>query len=474
MCASAIDTLQAFLDEEAPIAPETDAQILVLEPIGPLSGLTSILLDRPKQLIGWDVECAIQLPDAGVHSRHAVIFRGQRHVVVKAWDPRTWLNGLPVTESPLADGDLLRIGPIEFRVRPATTDELLRDMPAAARIPDDNDHSELAGSLVLRRSRLSSIRIRLRELRAQLAREFERVHAEQVKLDVERAELEAARAELEARRAQFRAERKKAAAVAAAPVATAPGTGPEQRGTVAKQWNQDAARMNRLFRQPVRPSTDAVPATQPSVTASPPSVAEHAPVAEQKEADEHAEIADSVADYMEHLLGRARSRQGDGLAEDPPARRSSRGRVSSQNAASSPEEVQSPPAPRRPYNVEEIRAGVGTLREIANLSARAAVAKHSSRKLRQSSMAVTLPLAIISFVLAGVLFLIGGSEARFYSQAFGIVMLGCIALIELANAFWKAKNLDPARTPAVGEEEPDEPMSAGTDGASGASSASAT
>jgi FtsH-binding integral membrane protein len=108
-------------------------------------------------------------------------------------------------------------------------------------------------------------------------------------------------------------------------------------------------------------------------------------------------------------------------------------------------------------------AGVGTLREIANQSARAAVAKHSSRKFRKS-VAVTLPLAVISFVLAGVLFLTEGSEARFYSQAFGIAMLGIIALIELANSFWKSKSRDPARTPAVSDEGPDEPESAGTGG----------
>jgi hypothetical protein len=116
MVAPAFETLPSNPEEDADCGPDSDSQILVLDPTGD-TGSRSILLDQPKQLIGWDVECSIQLPDAGVHARHAVILRGQRQVVVKAWDPRTWLNGNAVTESPLSPGDLLKVGPVEFRVR---------------------------------------------------------------------------------------------------------------------------------------------------------------------------------------------------------------------------------------------------------------------------------------------------------------------------------------------------------------------
>ncbi len=438
MAASAVDTLQTFLDEEAAFASEPDARILVLQPVGPIAGLTPILLDQPRQRIGWDVECEIQLPDAGVHPRHAVILRGQKQVLIKTWDPRTWLNGLPVTESPLTDGDLLRVGPIEFRVRTATTDELLRDMPAAARLPNDDRPCESTGRLGLRRTRLASIRIRLKELRADLARETARVHAE-------RAELETSRRELETRRAEL-----------------------------------DTERLNQLFRQPVQPAA-ATPA--PPTTTWPASITDVAPAQEQKILDEHAEIADSVADYMEHLLGRMRNKNSGGvLPADPSARRSVRGEGRSATAdlppadstlnPESPDAMQTP-SRRRAHNVAEIRSGVGTLREIANQSARAAVAKHSSQKFRKS-MAFTLPLALIAFVLAGVLFLIGGNEARYFSQAFGIVMLGFIALIELANSFCRATNLDPARKPAVSEDNPGEPRTAGNRGKNGVSPASAS
>jgi hypothetical protein len=481
MAASETDTLQAFLEVEAAVESEMDAQILVLEPIGPLSGLTPILLDQPKQLIGWDVECAIQLPDAGVHSRHAAILRGQRQVVIKAWDPRTWLNGLPVTESPLSEGDLLRVGPIEFRIRAATIDELLRNVPATERILVSRDHSDSTGSLALRRSRLSKLSIRLKELRAELAREFERVQAERMELDSTRAALEADRVDLETERARFHTERATAAEVAAAPHASAPEMGPDRCDMVAKQWNQDADRMHRLFSLPVRPAANAAAAPELSATASPQPAQEQAPVEEEKESDDHAEIADSVADYMEHLLGRVRNRHNGVVAEDSRGRRTARDDVRSETAdspptdlagsAELPDKVRTAP-PRRPHNVEAIRAGVGTLREIANLSARAAVAKHSSRKFRKS-VAFTLPLAIISFALAGVLFLIGGSEARFYSQAFGIVMLGLIALIELANAFWKAKSCDAARPLTCSEDGTDATQSGGIGDGSGASSASA-
>jgi hypothetical protein len=418
MAPSAIDSLQSILGEEAACTSKAKAQILVLEPIGPRPGLTAILLDQPKQLIGWDVECSIQVPDAGVHSRHAVILRGQKRVVIKAWDPRTWLNGLPVTESRLAEGDLLRVGPIEFRVRAATTDELLREIPEGRCIPGSSDRCDTGGNPALRRSRLSAIRARIKERRVELARDFERMHAERALLEAERAELQVERAKLETGRAAL------------------------ESGQAKFQAERNAVATTQL-----------------------------------------ATVDAAVADYMERLLGRMRSRKdGSVVDEEPFANHSSQTPIGSENHVSpltgtgvdleSPEGVRSR-APRRSHNVEEIRADFGTLRKIANLSARAAVASHSSRKLRESSTAVTLPLAITSFVLAGALFLIGGSEARFYSQALGIVMLGFIALIEMANSSWKLKNLDTARTPAVNEDSPEEPTSAETGGESGASTASA-
>src|SRR5262245_38327463 len=165
MVSPAFEILPSNPEEGADPGPDFDSQILVLDPTGE-PGSKSIFLDQPKQLIGWDVECSIQLPDSGVHARHAVILRGQRQVVVKAWDPRTWLNGHAVTESPLSPGDLLKVGPVEFRVRTATPDELLREMPANGQIMGNDRRSEPVAWLELRRTRLAAIRTRLKDHRA--------------------------------------------------------------------------------------------------------------------------------------------------------------------------------------------------------------------------------------------------------------------------------------------------------------------
>src|SRR5262245_8638827 len=204
MVSPAFEILPSNPEEGADPGPDFDSQILVLDPTGE-PGSKSILLDQPKQLIGWDVECSIQLPDSGVHARHAVILRGQRQVVVKAWDPRTWLNGNAVTESPLSPGDLLKVGPVEFRVRTATADELLRDVPANGKTVDRDGEFVPAERLKLRRTRLAAIRARLKEQRSELELEFQRLHAE--------------KAQFERERLKFQSECEKAVARAHVPVA---------------------------------------------------------------------------------------------------------------------------------------------------------------------------------------------------------------------------------------------------------------
>ena len=140
-----------------PILPEetgpssfhtTGGQILVLDPVCQPAGLTPTLLDRRRQFIGTDGECSIHLPDSNARSRHAVILRGQRQVIIKAFDPETWLNGLPVSESLLCDGDLLRVGLLEFRVRGATPDDLLKNIPTAGSFAETDGPQKSAGGLV--------------------------------------------------------------------------------------------------------------------------------------------------------------------------------------------------------------------------------------------------------------------------------------------------------------------------------------
>jgi predicted nucleic acid-binding Zn-ribbon protein len=95
---------------------------LVLEPPRHC-GLSSIALVPGRHLIGSAEDCGIRLELEGVLDRHALILVGESRTIVKAIDPRTWINDGPVTEMALRAGDRLSIGPLTFRVRSASPEE---------------------------------------------------------------------------------------------------------------------------------------------------------------------------------------------------------------------------------------------------------------------------------------------------------------------------------------------------------------
>jgi hypothetical protein len=303
-------------------------------------------------------------------------------------------------------GEPLRIEPLESGVRRATPDELLQNLRAMI---DGNARpaAEPAGRLALRRKRLATIRARLKERWAELKREGDRLRTERLQFEAERSKFYGGRE-----------------------------AGADQRTLLANTRDKDADRLNALFGKPARTPTATVPVNALATSS------------EVKEVGANAAIADSVADYMEQLMGRMRSAEtGAALIaqrdemrpgrrpaeiESPPDSTERPESLSDAAAEASAEIKKARPRP----NYHEIRAGVGSLRKIANLSARTAVARHKSRKFRRS-VAITLPVLVISFVLARVLFLLGAPGAKFDSQAFGTVMLGVIVLIGLAYSFWK-------------------------------------
>jgi hypothetical protein len=165
-------------EENADSSCQAGGPILVLDPVGPIAGITPIVLYRARQFIGQDAECSIRLPDLETSSRHALILRGKRQFILKTFDQRTWLNGLPVRDSQLHVGDLLRVGENEFRVREATAHELLQSLPLAAPSHGAAEPSAEYGRLALRRARLSSLKTRLKECNRQIRCEYERLHAD--------------------------------------------------------------------------------------------------------------------------------------------------------------------------------------------------------------------------------------------------------------------------------------------------------
>ncbi len=78
------------------------------------------------------------------------------------------------------------------------------------------------------------------------------------------------------------------------------------------------------------------------------------------------------------------------------------------------------------------------MRQIANLSARTAVAAHSSRRLKKA-VVLMLPLSIISFVLAGGMLVLGGSAGLYFHHACGTAVVGVIAGIALFNSLATAR-----------------------------------
>lgn len=84
--------------------------------------------------LGSAADASLRLEIPGVQPQHALIVVSQQRVLLQAMDDRTWVNEIPVKESLLRAGDRLAIGPVEFRVRAATADEVRPD-------PATTDHN---------------------------------------------------------------------------------------------------------------------------------------------------------------------------------------------------------------------------------------------------------------------------------------------------------------------------------------------
>lgn len=98
--------------------------LLVLEPPRH-THLPLAFLQPGKHLIGTSDVCAIRVVAEGVEPRHAMLLVGDQMILLKALDPRTWVNDGVVTETTLRLGDRISIGPITYKLRLATADELL-------------------------------------------------------------------------------------------------------------------------------------------------------------------------------------------------------------------------------------------------------------------------------------------------------------------------------------------------------------
>jgi hypothetical protein len=89
-----------------------------------MTGLT-FELKADKTTIGRVEDNSIQIPDPSVSSHHCEVLRRGGTVVVRDLNSTngTYINGLPITESDIKPGQILRLGQIEMRLE--------ADQPAA-------------------------------------------------------------------------------------------------------------------------------------------------------------------------------------------------------------------------------------------------------------------------------------------------------------------------------------------------------
>jgi hypothetical protein len=181
---------------------------------------------------------------------------------------------------------------------------------------------------------------------------------------------------------------------------------------------------------------------------------------EEAASDFDAQDRDSVAAYMEGLLARSRNWKGGQEPPKPwqppareqkpvaPVRQTSVVSQPAPRPASPARRVEEPAKPVVPLeelgpshrqDKDAVRAHLASMREVANLTARTAIARHTWRKHR-SMLAVKFTLATFAFAFAFVLALTG----LFGSKSYGVfvwssIAVGCVMLLELARSVVKIR-----------------------------------
>ncbi len=172
---------------------------------------------------------------------------------------------------------------------------------------------------------------------------------------------------------------------------------------------------------------------------------------------------DSIAAYMERLLARNRQGAGSGtefqsvatpspqpspqprpqptplVSQAPPGGQQPTAQFSEIDASETAAPLTEPPQPRHQQDKEAARANLNSLREVANMSARTAIATHTGKQLRGKVLLKCL-LAGSSFVVSAAL--LSGSQWGFpgYTlHGWGALAVGGIMAVELARSTIKMR-----------------------------------
>jgi len=106
---------------------------LVLQILGGPRDGQVVRLRSAKCTIGSSPNCSLRVVARGVRPVHCLVLRGDQATLARSWAPDTRLNGKTFTDAPLVPGDLLSIGPVDFKVLecPAVLESQLRAREAA-------------------------------------------------------------------------------------------------------------------------------------------------------------------------------------------------------------------------------------------------------------------------------------------------------------------------------------------------------
>jgi pSer/pThr/pTyr-binding forkhead associated (FHA) protein len=90
--------------------------------IGALASPREVTIDRFPIEIGRGITAGVRIDDRWISRRHCELAYEAGVIVVRDLSSRhgTMVNGQPISESPLADGDLLQLGLTPFQVKVMT------------------------------------------------------------------------------------------------------------------------------------------------------------------------------------------------------------------------------------------------------------------------------------------------------------------------------------------------------------------
>jgi len=380
-----------------------------------------VRLQRPKCVIGSGPACTLRVRARGVRPVHCVILRGPACTVIRRWSADTRLNGRAFTDARLSPGDRLDIGPVEFEV--LDTGDGSQNPPE----PVQRRDAPGSGPSIEHTRAIEDLRHRLALANGQGRR--------RVRTLVER--LRTARRELDQWQVRQGPQDRAEEPPEAAPPQPSDSAPVDTRAVLSRlglDLPEDDAGQDRP--SGLEESAYAESGRSPQVETRPSGPGATAGIAPDRptpDALARPSEEESIDEYMARLLDRVRAGSGpsrpfnspvEATAPNEPGLPSQPGVDGIETTAVSAS--QDPPAPMtRRAAAPQDSASISAMRELANLSAHAAIDSHARRRLLRMSGA-KLVVLLLSLLCGGAMIWMwcsfGASTLAFYSGLVGLLI----------------------------------------------------